>query len=280
MGVEGEELVQDLPRQLAAALQPLGAGGVHRPGLGQVRREPPGRGEEVHPHAHNGILQTPGLQIQGGLGEDAAHLLSPAEHIVDPFDLGLHPGAGLNGQGHRRRGAGGQQQGVLGGEFGPQQQAQIQPRVRWGEEAVALPPLAGGLLHRRQHQPFRRPFLRPLAQEGVGGGYRLRHLHLQPRHGEVPGDALGGEEGTVHIQTVPPVGDRLDGIPALPQLGDGLPHGVAAHLELLGQGLAGEIGAPAGLQGSQDAVFHLGIPAFTIVRTNTSMVAMLPANEE
>ena len=60
---------------------------------------------------------------------------------------------------------------------------------------MALPPLAGGLLHRRQHQPFRRPFLRPLAQEGVGRGHRLRHLHLQPRHGEVPGDALGGEEG-------------------------------------------------------------------------------------
>lgn len=73
-GIKGEEMVEDGPGQLAAALQPLGTGGEDCAGLGELRREAPLWGEEVYANAHNGILQAAGLQVQGGLGEDAADL--------------------------------------------------------------------------------------------------------------------------------------------------------------------------------------------------------------
>ena len=110
------------------------------------------------------------------------------------------------------------------------------------------PPLPGGLGDGGQGQALGLSRLRPLAQDGVGGGDHRLDLQPQAGDGEILGDALRGEDGAVGGQAVAPVGDGGDGVAALPQLADGLPDGAAAHLELLGQGLPGEIGSAVGLQ--------------------------------
>ena len=117
-------MVQQAPRQLAAQ-GPRGLFQKHRPRLGQLWGEAPRRGIQIHPDAHHGVAHPPGLQVHVPLGEDAADLFPPAEHVVDPLDLGLHPGDLLNGQGRGHRRAGGQQQRRLGGKGRPQEKAHV-----------------------------------------------------------------------------------------------------------------------------------------------------------
>ena len=85
------------------------------------------------------------------------------KHIVDPLDLGVHSGALLNGQGHRGGGAGGQREGIPGGEIGAEKKAQVKAGIWGGEETVIPPAPTGGLGNSHQSQSLMGPLLRSLA---------------------------------------------------------------------------------------------------------------------
>ena len=256
--VERPELVEHPGGQRGPASRRRGAVKEGTGNALQFLRPPACRFGQVETQPQHRVIQHPGFQVHGGLGQDAADLSAVPHQVVDPLDADFRPAQPFRRPCGRHSGHGGDAHRLPGAEFGPQQNAHIEPAARGRKEgpSAAAPP--GGLGLRDEDQTFRRALGGAGTQCGVGAGQSVHHLNLQ-RGSRAGLQQSPHRAGIEHIgappQGITPVGHRVDGIAVRPQRRDGFPYSGPADAKPLSQFLAGQIPPLGTVQRRKDLRF-------------------------
>ena len=239
-GAEGQQLPGDGPGQRGPA-HGGGAARVQAAGLfGQLRGPVGGGGGQVQADAHHQPLQPPALQVGAGFGEDAAHLFALIIQVVDPLDAQFQPAQLLYRPAHRHGGPDG---GCLGAGRRAQQYREVHALPGRAFKYTAQPSTACALVGCEHQRAVGRTVQCQQLGRPVGAFQRVVHLH----RGGVGAHGLG-TEGVAAQQPIPPAGDGFQCVTLCGEGGGRLVDGGAAHAQLSGQLLAGDIGTPGGTQ--------------------------------
>ena len=119
-------------------------------------------------------------RVTPALGQDPGHLGAIDQHIVRPFQPGVHPGRPLQGRRDRHSGQQRHPAQQAGRHGGAQEHREGEGAARRADPPPPHPATARGLCLGHQHQALGGAGTRLGQQVGVGGSGFLHHLDLAP----------------------------------------------------------------------------------------------------
>ena len=203
-----------------------------------------------------------------GLGQDPAYLVTIAEDVVYPLDLGLEPEDLLDGACCHASGVCGEKRHVLELERRPEQQREVDARPLGRVERAPLASAPRGLAVGDDERALRRTVLGEQLAARVGRVDGVVVLDDDAVVGHVVLDARRGKYGRCGAQAVAPPRHALDVVALGLERADRLPYGVARHPQIGGKLASGDEASLVRLEALQHPVFCRRIHGGHCTRSN------------